>query len=661
MEKTMLETLEYNKIIQRIEECAISDEAKTEINKLHPTSDFERIQQLMEETSQARQILNASTSIPLLGNNHIEQLLIKVEKNGILQPEELENIEHMMVTTDKMKRFMQEHHFLAPTITTYALSMYEYKEIKNEINRCIYQHRVDDKASQNLGKIRKQKNILESRMKSKLDSMTKSSKIKKYLQDQTVTVKNNRYVLQVKANYKQMIDGTVVEKSTTGATYFIEPASTRRYQEELMHLSIEEEQEIYQVLAYLTALIYDSIVGIRITLETFIAYDVIFAKAKYSQSIDGKKVALNTSNRTRIKNGRHPLLGQEAVALNIEIGSQYKGVVITGPNTGGKTVALKTVGLFTAMVQSGLHVPVDEDSEFGIYGQILVDIGDGQSIEQSLSTFSAHIQQIIRILKSANPYSLVILDEIGSGTDPVEGEGLAIAILETLYERGATILATSHYGKVKTFATDHTGFINGKMDFDLKTLKPTYQLVIGEAGESNAFIIALRLGMESKLIQRAHIETYGESKNYKKDVQVATTKKIITGIKSKKPKTMQEDYLHKSKKHDYHEERLNVESKEEINNRPYKKGDQVTIASMHAKGIVYEEENHKKEVGVMINDKKVILHRRLLNLKIPTEQLYPQGYDFDILFKSKAYRKQDKLMNRKYVKDQMFEVDPKDL
>jgi len=258
----MLETLEYYKIIESIETFAISDEAKSEIGKVHPTSDYERIQQLMNETTEAKEILNASTSIPLLGNNHIEQLLIKVEKNGILQPDELESIQHMMVTTDKMKRFMQEHHFLAPTITTYALSMFEYKDIKNEINRCIYQHRVDDKASQNLGKIRKQKTILEGRMKTKLDTMTKSSNIKKYLQDQTVTVKNNRYVLQVKANYKQMVSGAVVEKSTTGSTYFIEPTSINRYQEELQQLNIEEEQEVYQVLAYLTALIYEDMVGI---------------------------------------------------------------------------------------------------------------------------------------------------------------------------------------------------------------------------------------------------------------------------------------------------------------------------------------------------------------------------------------------------------------
>jgi dsDNA-specific endonuclease/ATPase MutS2 len=643
MEKRMLETLEYYKIIENIEAFVICDEARSEIGKLHPTSDYERIQQLMKETSEAREILNASTSIPLLGNNHIEQLLIKVEKNGILQPDELESIGHMIVTTDKMKRFMQEHHFLAPTITTYALSMFEYKDIKNEINRCIYQHRVDDKASQNLGKIRKQKSILEARMKTKLDTMTKSSNIKKYLQDQTVTVKNNRYVLQVKANYKQMVPGVVVEKSTTGSTYFIEPTAINRYQEELQHLNIEEDQEVYQVLAYLTALIYEDMVGIRITLETFIAYDVIFAKAKYSQSINGKKVNVNTSNRTRIINGRHPLLGNTAVPLNFEIGRDYQGLVITGPNTGGKTVVLKTVGLFTAMIQSGLHVPVDEASEFAIYGQILVDIGDGQSIEQSLSTFSAHIQQIIRILKSANPYSLVILDEIGSGTDPVEGEGLAIAILETLHERGATILATSHYGKVKTFARDHGGFINGKMDFDIASLKPTYQLIMGEAGESNAFVIALKLGMEANIINRAHSETYGQAYNYSKDGELFVSKEIVTAIKSKKPKAMEKS----SPKQE--EERL------------YQRGDQVTIPSMHSKGIVYESEDYKKEVVVMIKDKKTTLHRRLLNLKIPAEELYPEGYDFDILFKSKDYRKHDKLMGRKYVKDTVFEVDAKDL
>ncbi|WZL81820.1 endonuclease MutS2 [Vallitaleaceae bacterium 9-2] len=656
MNKAMLETLEFYKILENIEGFAIADEAKAIIRKITPTTDYERIEQQMEETTQARNILNASTSIPLLGNNHIEQLLIKVEKNGILQPEELESMYHMMVTTDKMKRFMQEQQFLAPTITAYALSMYEYKEIKEEINRCIYQHRVDDKASPNLGKIRKQKQIVEGRMKTKLETMTSSAKIKKYLQDNTVTMKNNRYVLQVKANYKQMIPGTIVEKSTTGSTYFVEPIAISRYQEELQQLVVEEEQEIYQILAYLTALIYEQMVGIKITLETFITYDVIFAKAKYSQSINARSVKLNTDNRIHIVQGRHPLLGHEAVALDFDIGVGYQGLVITGPNTGGKTVALKTVGLFTAMVQSGIHVPVDEGSEFAIYGQILVDIGDGQSIEQSLSTFSAHIQQIIRILKSANPYSLVILDEIGSGTDPVEGEGLAIAILEKLYEQGATILATSHYGQVKTFAKEHVGFINGKMDFDVVSLQPTYQLIMGEAGESNAFVIALRLGMEEQLIQRAHIKTYNKPYQRFESHNISAPKQIVTGIKAKKPKTIKAIDAKVTE-----DDNKRLASQENIQIRPYQQGDQVEIASMHAKGIVYEQENHKQEVTVLVKDKKVTLHRRMLTLKIAAEQLYPEGYDFDILFKSKAYRKNNKLMSRKYVKNQSYEIDPNDL
>ncbi len=648
----MLEALEFYKILEDIEGFAVADEAKTVIQKLHPTTDYERIQQLMEETTQARQILNSVTSIPLLGNSHMARLLDKVEKNNILQPEELESVYHMLITVDKMKRFMEEHRFLAPTISTYALSMYEHKEIREEINRCIYRHCVDDKASPQLGKIRKQMQIVEGRMRTKLESLTSSSKVRQYLQDNTVTVKNNRHVLQVKANYKNMIPGTVVEKSTTGATYFIEPTAVSKYQNEFQSLIVEEEQEIYQILAYLTGLIYENIMEIKITLETFVNYDVIFAKAKHSQSIQGIQVKLNTNNYIDIHQGRHPLLGKEAVPLDFKIGDGYQGFVITGPNTGGKTVALKTVGLLTAMVQAGLHVPVESGSCFAIFGQILVDIGDGQSIEQSLSTFSAHVQQIIRILKSANPYSLIILDELGSGTDPVEGEGLAISILETLYNKGATILATSHYGKVKTFATEYSGFINGKMDFDSVSLKPTYQLVMGEAGESNAFVIALRLGMDEAIIQRAHQETYGT--DFEKKVLCQPRKEIVTGFKGKKPKT-----LHEEKKQEDKLASRTLKEKKSI--RTYQRGDQVTIPTMHGKGIVFEGENHKKEVVVLIKDKKVTLHRRLLHLKIGAEELYPPDYDFDILFKSKAYRKADKLMGRKYVKNKRFKVEESDL
>jgi len=641
-----LQTIEFNKIIDEIKQFALTDEAKALLDKLHPTSDYQRIYQQLNEISEAKNILNQSTSVPLLGVNGMAVLLDKLKKEVLLQPDELESIKHLLINTKKLKLFMMQHESLAPIISQYAYSMYELSDVKEEINRCIYNGRVDDKASSELSKVRKQIYIVEGRIKAKLDSMVKSKALKKYLQDGTVSVKNNRYVLQVKANYKHEVPGSVIDKSSTGSTLFVEPTIINRYQDELNQLKMDEENEIYQILYYLASLILEYEQEISITLETFIIYDTIFSKAKYSRSIDANPVKLNTKHYIHIVNGRHPLLGKEAIPLNFEIGSDYSALVITGPNTGGKTVALKTVALLTAMVQAGLHVPVDTNSEFAIYGDILADIGDGQSIEQSLSTFSSHIKKLIQIVNSANKYTLVVIDEIGSGTDPAEGEGLAIALLDKLYEKGSTILATSHYGKVKEHALMTDGFINGKMHFDIDSLKPTYQLTIGEAGESNAFIIALRLGLPPDILSSAHKVTYNEEKDYSRMQLPSDIKTISSGKKVKKPKKIKPTVL---------------PTVSEKTGHDYKIGDKVSIQSLHKTGIVFESINPKDEVGVMIDNKKTYVHKRKLKLLIPADQLYPEGYDFDILFKSKEYRKNHKLLSRKYVKNFTATVKEEDL
>lgn len=645
MNTETLTILEYNKIIERIKEFALTDDARERIGSIMPSTDYQRIYELLNETTEARTILNTSTSIPLLGVNGTTALLDKLRKEMVLQPDELEKIKHILVNTRRFKSFMNEYSSLAPTISQYAFSMYELSDIREEIDRCIYNGRVDDKASTYLAKIRKQTYIVEGRIKSRLDSMVKSPSIKKHLQDNTVSVKNGRYVLPVKSGSKHEVPGVIIDKSATGSTFFVEPTSINRLQEELNQLRMDEENEIYQILSYLAALILESEQELSITLETFISYDVIFAKGKYSASIDGTAVKLNADRFIHIINGRHPLLGMEAVPLNFNVGKGYRALVITGPNTGGKTVALKTVGLFTAMVQAGLHVPVDKGSEFAVYGDILADIGDGQSIEQSLSTFSSHIRNIIGIVSRANPYTLVILDEIGSGTDPTEGEGLAIALLDALYHQGSTVIATSHYGKVKEYARETEGFINGKMHFNVDTLKPTYLLTIGEAGESNAFIIALRLGLDPAIISHAHEVTYDEVKDYHNLTDIKTTyhKKRKGARKPKKIHLAGESSDAGSQEHDF------------------SIGDQVFIRTMDQKGIVFAPVNHQQEVGVMINRKKHYIHKRKIHLLVKAEMLYPEDYDFDIIFKSKEYRKSDKLMGRKYVKGYSVEVSEEDL
>lgn len=334
------------------------------------------------------------------------------------------------------------------------------------------------------------------------------------------------------------------------------------------------------------------------------------------------------------------MLGAECVPLNFHIGDDYKALVITGPNTGGKTVVLKTLGLLTAMIQSGLHVPVDQGSHFAIYTDILVDIGDGQSIEQSLSTFSSHVKNIIEIMKVANPYTLVLLDEVGAGTDPMEGEGLAVAIMDEIFERGATLVSTSHYGEVKDYAEKKEGFKNGKMIFDIDSLQPTYHLEIGAAGESNAFIIALRLGMEQHVIEKAHTVTYDERKDYSSmKVAKQATAPPETYKKAKRPKSIkrQTEKQHKKDKPDV----------------TYRIGDAVYVHSLHKRGIVFEAENKKGEVGVKVRDKKLYLPKKRIAMFIEREQLYPDlaNYDMDIVLESKENRKKNHQMGRKFQKD----------
>ncbi len=635
-----LETLEYNRIIEMIEKSAISEAGKSLIRKIHPSNDLDRISSQLKEVTEARLILHTSSSVPLQNMVGVESILDKISKGMSLHPEELSHTSMMLNGIKRLKSYMDDRLDVAPVVASYAASMYPLTDIEEEINTCIYNNRVDDRASVNLEKIRKRIVIVESRIKSKLETFVKSQAYKNFLQDGTISIKNNHYVISVKSEHKHSIPGSVISKSATGSTFFIEPSSVGQLQSELNMLKMDEEREEYQILMYLTALIGDHLQEFRLNIETLSYYDFIFAKAKYSLSIDAKAAKLNHKGRTKIINGRHPLLGSDCVPLNYEIGKDYRALMITGPNTGGKTVVLKSVGLLTAMIQSGLHVPVDEGSEFAMFSDILVDIGDGQSIEQSLSTFSSHVKNIIEIMKVANPYTLVLLDEVGAGTDPMEGEGLAVAILDELYQKGATIVATSHYGEVKEYAERTHGFRNGKMTFNLETLKPNYVLEIGVAGESNAFIIALRLGMEQKVIEHAHTITYEEEKDYTSmKVEQKLAKAPDNYKKAKRPKSIkrQVEKQHKKDKPDV----------------TYQIGDAVYVHSLRQRGIVFELENNKQEVGVKIRDKKLYVQKKRLSMFIEREQLYPDlgSYDMDIVLESKENRKKNHQMGRKFQKD----------
>ncbi len=639
MNKHAMELLEFNRIKEDLMGFGISQQAKEMIAALTPYTDINLIKRYMLETTEARAIVDISSSVPIHSLSGMKAIGEKLKRQENLQIGELEITASFVEEGRRLKRFMKGKEAAAPTISSYALTIAELEEISEEINRCISRGRMLDKASGALGKLRKRKLIVEERIKSKLDFYLKDSQYKAYLHDGLVSQRDGRYVIPIKSEHKNSFEGNVLDISRTGSTVFIEPAAVKRLQDELDGLRIEEENEIYKILSGLTELVARHEKEIHLNMETMIYYDFLLAKGKYSKAIGGKAVKLNTGDYIKITGGRHPLLGQKAVPLDFEIGGSYKSLIITGPNTGGKTVVLKTVGLLTMMAQAGLHPSIDGEGSFAIFLDILADIGDGQSIEHNLSTFSSHIKNIIGILDRADKHTLVILDEIGAGTDPGEGMGIGVAVLEALYSKQATIIATTHYNEIKDFAANQEGFINGCMDFDINTLSPLYRLRIGKAGESNALLIALRLGMRKELIERAHEITYREVKAYE-----AFTEPMISFISSEPVAEGKKQLV---------EETAQVRRPKSVSG--FKIGDCVYISTMNRTGIVCEAENSRGELGVMVMKKKFKINHKRLSLYIEGGELYPEDYDFDIVFESKEDRKKKKLMTKRHVKGVQIE------
>lgn len=641
MNSTAMKLLEYDKVKERLMEFAVSAMGKERIQKLEPSMDQGIIEGWLRETTEARRIINRSSSVPLQSLEGTDKAISRIGKGAILNPGELWSIYRLLEGAARMKRYMKERSDIAPAVSAYAFSMYELEELANEIYRCIVDNRVDDRASVELSKVRKKAGIVEERIRSKLEGILRSPANKEYIQDATVSLRNGIYVIPVRREHRKSIEGDVLDTSSSGSTVFVEPAAVKKLREELNLLRIEEEKEEYRILSTLTAMVDSFQKEISINMEAMIHYDFIFAKAKYSKALEGNTVKLNREKIININNGKHPLIGRSAVPLNFSIGQQYRTLVITGPNTGGKTVALKTTGLLTMMVQSGLHVPVDEGSEFAIFHDILVDIGDGQSIEQSLSTFSSHIRNMISILECADSHTLVIVDELGTGTDPGEGMGLAIAVLEEIFNKGATTLATTHYSEIKDYANQRKGFENGCMEFDINTLKPLYRLRIGESGQSNAFLIALRLGMDKRVIERAHEVTYKEKKDY-------------TGTFNEIPKQEVKN-TEVIQQHAVQEERIKrwQDTKQQVEKQriepAFRIGDCVYISTMNRTGIVCELENSRGEVGVMVMKNRIKINRKRLSLYVEGKELYPEDYDFDIVFESKENRKKRKAMGKRHV------------
>ena len=651
MNQHTLDTLEYDWIKNELKTYIISPIGKDLVEKMGPSVDIEIIRNRLKELDEVIKILKKSASVPIHGLEGILEISKKLEKNQVLQPRELQSIEAFLLEGRKLKKFMQEYEYAAPLVSSYALSFYELREVVEEVQKTIRHGRVDDQASPQLERIRKKLRIAEGRLKEKLDGILRSPRFGPYLQENLISKRGDTYVVPIKSEHQKHVDGRVVDRSASGMTVFIEPRDVARLSGEVSRLKGEEQKEEYQILFTLTGLIQAYQRELHINSELMGNYDFLIAKGKYSQSIKGRSVALNTEGRIRLRGGRHPQLKEEAVPLDAEVGGKYRGLVITGPNTGGKTVTIKTLGILTLMVQSGLHIPVEDNTEMAVFEKILVDIGDGQSIEQNLSTFSSHIRNVIHIIKEVNEKSLVIMDELGAGTDPAEGTGLATSILEKLNLKGATILATTHYNEIKRFALEHPDFTNGSMAFDIRSLKPLYRLEVGSVGESNAFHIALRLGLDHRMIERAHEVTYGERKVYDPKQFAMENEKAEAGTAGGRdegaikadPKAV-DIAKHRKKPSEIKKELKKQQKLQE----KFTVGDSVYISTLGTTGIVYQPTDSKGEVGVMVKKKKFTINHKRLSLHIKGEELYPEDYDMDIVFESKENRKKKHQLQRKF-------------
>lgn len=512
MNNTTLEKLQYHELKDIVKSYCVSGLGKQLLDKLMPSSNLTVVKNRLNETTEARAILDAEGHVPFLGVSNIEHIMTKLEKGMLLDPSELVSISDFLRGCRNIKKFMLDKAFFAPVLSSYAHSMAEFKSVEEEINFAIKANRVDSAASRELKRIRHHMETTEEKIKERLTKFINNSANKPYIQEFFISQKDDRYTIPIKATYKNHVQGTVVEISSKGATVFMEPSVVAKLNVELATLKAEEAVEEYQILASLSGLLMEHLHAITINMELISQYDMVFAKAKFSRQIGGREPRINDYGYIQLINGKHPLLPGNAVPLQFSIAKDYRSLMITGPNAGGKTVVLKTIGLLTLATMSGFHIVADEGTEMAVFDHIFVDIGDNQSIENALSTFSSHMKNLSDIMRAANNHTLLLFDEIGSGTEPNEGAALAIALLEEFYQMGCITVATTHYGEIKRFSDMHPDFMNAAMRFHAETLEPLYQLLIGTSGESNALWISKKMNVREAVLQRA--KDYINNKEY---------------------------------------------------------------------------------------------------------------------------------------------------
>lgn len=618
--------LEFASIIEKLKEHALSEKAKTILGQLSPYLSEEVCIRKMAETTSARKLLDGLGAPPLPLMTDLAEMVALAEAGSMLLPEQLGSIAMFAESCKRMTSYLSRGETINAAVASYGRSIESLADLRQEIETCVNGNKIRDDASAALKNLRRKIEHVEYSIKEKLAHILQSRK--HLLADGYITNRQGRYVLPVQRKFQTQFGGTVVEISAKGGTVFMEPAGTAKLQGELDHLLLEEDTEVRCILYTLTSLVVESAASIRRNMEAMEILDVLFAKAKLSAAMKAVPVEIGGARRLDIRQGRHPLLAAEScVPLNLRMEEDTIGVIITGPNTGGKTVAVKTVGLLSIMAQCGLHLPCAEGSYFAMQDHYWCDIGDSQNISQNLSTFSGHMTNVIRILEGVSRDGLVLLDELGSGTDPAEGMGIAIAVLEELKQRGCMFLVTTHYPQVKTYAEETAGVQSARMAFDRESLRPLYQLEMGKAGESCALHIASRLGLAPHLLQRAHCVVYGEQ-----EVKMKPEAAVMKAPKSRLQRA--------------------VEKKETVDlSAKFAMGDSVAIMPGEEIAIVYRPADQHGDVVVQVKGEKRKVRHNRLKLRVAAAELYPADYDFSIIFDSVENRKARHQLDRKYVRN----------
>ena len=524
---------------------------------LQPSTDLYEIQALQKETSDALSRIYQKGAVSFRGVRDIRGSIKRLEIGAIIGINELLSICSLLEVCSKVKAYSRNDR--DPDFEDSLEAMFQALQpltpVSSEIRRCIAsEEELNDDASPALFKIRRSMRQINDKVHAQLQTMVNGS-ARTYLQDAVVTMRNGRYCIPVKAEHRGQIPGMIHDQSSTGSTLFVEPMAVIKLNNDLRELELKEEKEIEMILATLSARCGEETEALRDDLDLLTKLDFIFARAQLSRSMNGTQPDFNEEGRILIKKGRHPLLDKKKVVpIDIQLGKDFELLIITGPNTGGKTVSLKTVGLFTLMGQAGLHIPAFDHSELSVFHEVFADIGDEQSIEQSLSTFSAHMTNTVSILKEADDRSLVLFDELGAGTDPTEGAALAIAILSNLHRRGSRVMATTHYSELKVFALSTPGVENGCCEFDVETLRPTYRLLIGVPGKSNAFAISQKLGLSQDIIEEAKTHLTKQDEDFED---------LLADLEQKRVTIEQERDQINSYKEEIRELKQRLESKQE--------------------------------------------------------------------------------------------------